>query len=97
VVFDVQRASLCTRNRIGVLCAGSQSEGCAAYGASGGAFKGNWNALKRGEFIAKSADFKKEITALTRMADQRSRLRPPVQGAVSQDLSVCPKTSCGIA
>jgi len=33
-----------------------------------GAPKGNRNALKHGEFTAESVDFKKEFTALTRMA-----------------------------
>jgi uncharacterized protein YjcR len=38
------------------------------HGASGGAPKGNRNALKHGEFTAESVDPKYEITALTRMA-----------------------------
>ncbi len=38
------------------------------HGASGGAPKGNRNALTHGEFTAESLDFKKEITALARRA-----------------------------
>jgi hypothetical protein len=38
------------------------------HGASGGAPKGNRSALKHCEFMAESADLKKEIAALARMA-----------------------------
>src|SRR5271166_2967921 len=40
---------------------------CRMHGATGGAPKGNRNALKHGEFTAESLDFKKRITGLTRM------------------------------
>jgi uncharacterized protein YjcR len=40
---------------------------CRMHRASGGAPKGNLNALKHGEFTAESIDLKKEIAALARM------------------------------
>jgi hypothetical protein len=41
---------------------------CRMHGATGGAPKGNKNALKHGEFTAKTLALKKEIAALARMA-----------------------------
>ena len=38
------------------------------HGAAGGAPKGNRNAIKHGEFAAKTLDLKREIQALARMA-----------------------------
>ena len=40
------------------------------HGAGGGAPKGNRNAIKHGEFAAKTLALKREIQALARMARQ---------------------------
>jgi uncharacterized protein YjcR len=41
---------------------------CRMHGAAGGAPKGNRNAIKHGEFAAKTLALKREIQALARMA-----------------------------
>ena len=41
---------------------------CRMHGASGGAPKGNQNALKHGEFTAEGLVLKRQISALARMA-----------------------------
>jgi uncharacterized protein YjcR len=41
---------------------------CRMHGAAGGAPRGNRNAIKHGEFAAKTLALKREIQALARMA-----------------------------
>ncbi len=57
--------------RSGLLCRAAAVRGhkvCRMHGAGGGAPKGNKNALKHGDFTAKTMALRKEIAALGRMA-----------------------------
>jgi uncharacterized protein YjcR len=57
--------------RSGVRCQAPAVRGsnvCRMHGAGGGAPKGNRNALKHGDFTAKTLALKREIQALARLA-----------------------------
>jgi uncharacterized protein YjcR len=47
---------------------GSGSKVCRMHGAAGGAPRGNRNAIKHGEFAAKTLALKREIQALAKTA-----------------------------
>src|SRR5208283_3251376 len=73
MLLDMRRASRCRAKskRSGLQCGAPAVRGAYVsrmHGASGGAPKGNRNALKHGEFAAETMALKKEIAALARMA-----------------------------
>ena len=70
MLLDMRRALRChaRSKRSGLQCRAPAVRGCRMHGAAGGAPKGNRNAIKHGEFAAKTLALKREIQALARMA-----------------------------
>jgi uncharacterized protein YjcR len=73
MLLDMRRASRCRAKskRSGLQCRAPAVRGhsvCRMHGASGGAPRGNRNALKHGEFAAETLALKREIQALARRA-----------------------------
>jgi hypothetical protein len=73
MLLDMRRALRChaKSKRSGIRCLAPAVRGhsvCRMHGAAGGAPKGNWNAMKHGDFSAEGLTLKRQISALARLA-----------------------------